>query len=384
MLSFQQFPTVALLWLLGVALRLTILAMPAVVALIRDDLHLSATEIGIVTGLPVALFAIAAVPGALLIARLGVLSALLCGLLITAVGSALRSASGDIATLYATTTLMGLGVAIMQPALPPLVRLWSTGHVGFGTAVYTNGLLVGEILPVAFTAPLLALIGGGWRAGLIVWSLPVLVIAVLVAKCAPRGQPEAPERSRWWPDWSDGPIWQLGLMFGGITSMYFTTNGFLPVYLSSIGRSDMIGSALTALNLGQMPASLLLLAVADRIVRHVWPYVLAGIVALASVGVLVATSGPAIVAASAMLGFCCGGILTLALALPAVLCAPEDVARTSAAVFALSYGCAVLVPIISGAAWDLTGVPRSAFFPIACCALLPLLLAPRINFRGIA
>jgi CP family cyanate transporter-like MFS transporter len=33
------------------------------------------------------------------------------------------------------------------------VRGWLPHRIGFGTAVFTNGLLVGEILPVALTIP---------------------------------------------------------------------------------------------------------------------------------------------------------------------------------------------------------------------------------------
>ena len=49
--------TVALLWLAGVGLRLTILAVPPVITRIQADLHLSGTEIGILSGLPVLLSA---------------------------------------------------------------------------------------------------------------------------------------------------------------------------------------------------------------------------------------------------------------------------------------------------------------------------------------
>jgi MFS transporter, CP family, cyanate transporter len=60
--------------------------------------------------------------------------------------------------------------------------------------------------------------------------------------------------------------------------------------------------------------------------------------------------------------------LILGLTLPALLCRPEDVARTSAGVFTLSYGGAVIVAIISGAVWDLSGIPALAFVPLAACA----------------
>ena len=169
MLLAQQLTAIISLWLAGVALRLTILAIPPVITLIRDDLNLSPTQVGVLTGLPVSLFAVAAVIGSLLIARIGARPALLIGLFTTAIGSSLRSASTEVAMLYATTTLMALGVAIMQPALPPLVRSWLPARTGFGTAVYTNGLLAGEIAPVVITPFVLPLMDTSWRFSLVVW-----------------------------------------------------------------------------------------------------------------------------------------------------------------------------------------------------------------------
>src|SRR5512135_1934159 len=103
-----------LLWLAGTALRLTILAVPPVIPHIHDDLALNATQIGILTGLPSMLFAFAAVPGSLLIARLGVTTAMVVGLALNAIGGALRGALPDLYWLYAMTIAMGAGVAIMQ------------------------------------------------------------------------------------------------------------------------------------------------------------------------------------------------------------------------------------------------------------------------------
>ena len=141
-----------LLWLAGVALRLSILAVPPVIALIQSDLRLSGTEVGILSGLPMILFALAALQGSLFIARLGALPTLVAGLLIAGVASALRGAVRDVIALYAATVVMSAGIAIMQPALPPLVRQWLPRHVGLCTALFTNGLLVGETLPVMVTS----------------------------------------------------------------------------------------------------------------------------------------------------------------------------------------------------------------------------------------
>ncbi len=52
-----------LLWLSGIDLRLTILALPPVLPLIHRDLDLSEKLVAALTGLPVLLFAIVAIPG---------------------------------------------------------------------------------------------------------------------------------------------------------------------------------------------------------------------------------------------------------------------------------------------------------------------------------
>jgi hypothetical protein len=48
--------------------------------------------------------------------------------------------------------------------------------------------------------------------------------------------------------------------------------------------------------------------------------------------------------------------------------------------FTVSYSCAVVVPILSGLAWDVTGLPGAAFVSIGLCTLVPIALAPTIRF----
>jgi CP family cyanate transporter-like MFS transporter len=90
-------------------------------------------------------------------------------------------------------------------------------------------------------------------------------------------------------------------------------------------------------------------------------------------------SGPWIVAAASLQGFANAAVLILVLALPPLLSPPDDVHRVTAAMFTISYSCAVVVPIISGAAWDLSGIASFAFLPIGLCGILLVILAPAIN-----
>jgi len=362
----------ALLWWAGAALRITILAVPPLILLITGELHLSATELGILSGLPMAMLAIAALPGSLLIARLGSRMALICGLLAVATGAASRGVSWDVISLYVTTIIMSAGVSVMQPAMPVLVREWLPSRIGFATAIYSNGLLVGETLVIWLTGIFLPLLYGNWRLGLAVWSLPVFLTAIAVALFAPR--PRSINRSSekpavWWPDWSNPLILRLGVLFGSVNALYFATNAFLPPLLNSIGRSDEVQHALTALNFGQLPASLLLAAVAQRLERRTWPYVCAGLASTACVCGLVFMSGAWTIFWAGLLGFSIGSSLILGLTLPPLLVEREQVGPTSAAMFTLSYSMGVAVALLSGVASDLAGNPVWAFLPIGICTL---------------
>jgi MFS transporter, CP family, cyanate transporter len=379
--SSRPLKALLLLWLAGNALRLPILAIPPVLALIQADLHLSGTEIGVLTGLPVILFAAVAVPGSLLIALVGAVPALVIGLLLAAIGSALRGLAPGIIALYATTILMGAGIAIMQPSLPPIVRAWLPARIGFGTAVYTNGLLIGEALPVALTIPfVLPLFAESWRASLVFWSVPLVLIALVVFVFQPRSKITVAPSRRWWPSWRDPLLWKLSFVMGAANTMYFCSNGFLPGYLASNGRSDLIGSALSALNIGQLPASFLLLAMASRWERRAWPFVAAGVIALAGIGGIVLTANLWTVISAGLIGFACAGVLALALALPALLVPHNDVPRLAAGMFTIGYGLAMIVSVIAGAAWDAAGIAVFAFLPIALAGLPLLLVTPTIDF----
>ena len=370
----RQWTALILLWLAGNALRLTILAVPPVIAAIRDEFGLSATEVGLLGSLAPALFAVAALAGSLIVARLGVRAALIGGLALVAIGSALRGLSGNYAVLLATTIVMSVGVAIMQPIMPTAVRQWLPGKIALATAVYTNGLLAGEVFPVLLTIPVvLPMVGGSWRASLVAWSIVVAVIALVVYGFGPRSTQERTGKGdrlqKWIPDWRSGLVWRLGLMFCCINAIYFGTNTFIPIYLSSAGRPDLIGGALTALNFGQIPASLLLLMVAHRFERKAWLYVASGLLSLICVAGLVLQVGPATIVWAALLGFSDAGALIVGLTLPPLLCRSEDVARTAAGAFTISYGGAFGIAVASGAAWDLSAIPALAFVPVGLCAV---------------
>ncbi len=364
----QTAKTLAVLWLCGTCLRLTVLAIPPVIPMLHESLRLSQAEIGALTSLPVLLLSFAALPGAYLIGRFGAARVLIGGIFLAAAASALRGASFDAAGLFATTFAMGVGIAVMQPAFPTVVRDWLPEKIGLATAVYSNGLLVGEAISASLTIPVvLPMVGNDWRLSLVAWSVPPLAIAMLAMRHTHAHERRSPAPAArvgsWWPDWRSPLTWRLGFIAGGCSSLYFATNAFLPDYLRHLGRADLIGPALSALNWVQIPASLLLLALSGRLMLRRWPLTATGALASIAMVGLLTTQGPWIVFWSGIIGFCTAFILILTLALPPMLVDAAHVHSVSAAVFAIGYLCAVVTPVLGGFAWDLTGVPWSAFAP---------------------
>ncbi|HYM97263.1 MAG TPA: MFS transporter, partial [Candidatus Sulfotelmatobacter sp.] len=252
-LTRRDWVHLALLWLGGIDLRITLLAVPPLIPLVHHDLHLDEKAVGALVSIPVLLLAAAAVPGSLLIAKLGVRGALFAGLGLVAVFGALRGFGPSTTVLFSATFLMGAGVAVSQPAFPTLVREWFPRRIAIATAVYSNGVLIGETVPTALTSPAgaLPLAHGDWRWALALWSIVVVVTAVFIVVAAPAHKKLAVP-SRWWPSWRQGQAVRVGLVMGMASAVYFGSNAYVPDFLDQTGRHQLIAPTLAVLNGSQL------------------------------------------------------------------------------------------------------------------------------------
>jgi len=368
------------LWLAGVSVRLTLLAVPPLLPLIHRDLHLSEGAVGALNGLPVLLFAAAAIPGSLLISRVGARRALIAGLLLLATAGVLRGLGHSVALLFTMTVLMGTGIAVCQPTFPTLVKLWLPDRVGLATASYANGFLIGEILPASLTLGLVVpFVGGRWELALAFWSLPVFLTAALVAAATPHADPRGHGPARWWPDW-DARTLRLGFLLGCASVTYFASNAFIPDYLKATGQADLIGPALTSLNLVQLPASFLVGLAPGAFIARRWPFAVAGIFTLVGLAGFLSLTGAWVVACAGLLGLCSALVFMLALALPPLLVEAHDLPRLSAAIFTLAYSCSFVGPVLGGFLWDATAIPATAYAPVLLAGIGLIALPAALRF----
>ncbi|MGM0571568.1 CynX/NimT family MFS transporter [Marinobacter sp.] len=366
-------PVAALLWLAGLYLRVPILVAPPLAPFISADLDLNQTLTGALTTLPILMLAIGAMPGSLAISRLGPRNTLALAMVVTALGSAARGLAPEIITLLTASTVMGLGIAMMQPALPALLPRWlQAHHVALGTAIYMNGMLMGEFVGGGVTLPVLVpLLDNSWRLTLLAWSLPALLVAA--ALFLPKRDLARPvQRAAWLPDWSNPLTLKIGLLLGLSASMFFGLNAYMGNLLEQTGHFDKLSRALFFYNIAQVFASLVMLKTARRWVgRRYLIGVMAVISVVGTIGAIVMEGWWAIASATVM-SFVAGILLILLVALPPLLTRPGETGRLSAGTFLVGYTIAFVVPMIGGAVADITGDIRHSILVMILYSILVL------------
>ena len=311
-------------------MRMTILAMPPVIPLVHDELHMSETQVGLLIGLPLALFAIAAVPGSLLIARIGTRLAVVLGMIIAA-ACGRRARRGD----RRADALRGRDRDRLRrrhhaAGMPTLVREWLPGRIALGTIAYTSGMLIGATLPI----------GSDHSAGAAVGR------RLVAARSSVLGGACAPDRRRYFICSSPrhatnsrrGDRDRRTLVAGlekpadlaarphiRQQQQRVLLDQCLPRRLSrQPGQADLLGRGLgVAQRLADRGAVHSAVA-GQSLQRRAWPFLLFGPMLLASfLGlILVPTDLGHHRVAAALIGFTTAMTLTATLALPALLSAP--------------------------------------------------------------
>jgi CP family cyanate transporter-like MFS transporter len=375
-------PVAVLLWLAGVYLRIPVLVAPPLAPFIGDELALTQALTGALTTLPILMLAIGSMPGSLAIARIGPRNTLALAMVIMVIGSAGRGLMPDTLTLMIASAVMGIGVSMMQPSLPALLPRWlEPHHLALGSAIYMNGMLMGEFIGAGITLPvLMPLLDNSWRATLLAWSLPGLLIAA--ALFLPKRDRAKPVRKvAWLPDWHNPLTLRIGLLLGLSGSLFFGLNAYMGNLLQHQGQFDKLPDALFWYNLAQVFASLIMLKMARYWVgRRGVIATLASISLLGAIGAVMLNGWWSIVSATLM-SLVAGMLLILLVAIPPLVVSAAETGRLSAGTFLVGYTVAFCVPMLGGVVADWTGDARHALMLMITYGLLVLPLAFTLNLE---
>lgn len=275
---------------LAVNLRTPITGVGSLVELIRADLEASNTVLGLLTTIPMVVFAVVSLLAAPLAARLGLGRTIFLGLWLILGGMLVRSFT-TVQGLFLGTALLSVGIGLLSVLCVALIKQRCTGgSLGLATSAYTTAMSLGAATAIGSSVPLAQAAGLGWRGAL---AAPAVITVVSLCIWAP--QYSRPENQS--PPAASGeegslrrmlrsPLaWQLTIFMGAQAVLFYCISAWFPSVLHSRGFTvEEAALAATVLQLVSIPATFLVPLLCGRI-RPLW--VLAGFDAAYAAGMAV-------------------------------------------------------------------------------------------------
>ena len=365
----------AALVLAALCLRAPFSAVGPVLEELGGELSVPQAALSVLPTLPLVCFGLVSPVAPALAARLGVHRAVLAGLLVLAVGIALRTAGTW--GLYAGTVLLSAGIAVGNVLVPAAARAVYGARAAPVLGATTATMGFSASLGAGLAQPLTTATGSA-VSGLTLWVAPVLLAIPAMALLARRRGPAAGPPAARLPVVAvlRNRVALAVTVFFGLQSLAFYV---MLTWLADVLEDDAGTSAVTAGGLVAAaaafgaPCALVVPPLAARQRSQVaW---VVGATLLSTVGILgllvAPTSAPAVWAV--LWGLGTGTAFPLALTL--VLVRTRDVAQTgrlSAAAQSVGYLLAATGPLAVGLLHDATGGWRAGLGVLAALQVLQL------------
>jgi CP family cyanate transporter-like MFS transporter len=375
---------VAALVLVGTAFRPQALIIGPLVGDVQAELGMSHGVAGLLGTIPVLCMGLLAPIGPVLAASMGPkVAATICAALVAVFGVARAFLPESFSVLLATVGI-GVGMAVVGPILPMIVRARLPNHPAAGTGAYVIGFVLGGTITAAAAVPL-ADAFGGWRASFAIVSAAAFVSLAAWIWLMPRDAghrrtaPALPKLP-----WRRPSAWLLGAIFGSQSILFYGCITWLASVFVERGWGAADAGGLIALLAGiGLVSTLAVPVLADRIGTRRSQLTLAALLSVVGVLVIALTPGErpgslVSLGATALLGLGIGAYFPLALTLPVDVAGDAgDAASISALMLLVGYLLAATAPVVLGVVRDATGTFDAVIWILVAlaAAMVPLALA---------
>jgi CP family cyanate transporter-like MFS transporter len=187
--AFSAITLFALLVLLvGLNLRPLMAAVGPLLPLLQRQEQLTGTTISLLTTLPVLMMGVIALASGTVLRRIGYARGIATGLGIITFACVFRGFYTSGGVLMATALAGGMGIGLVQAAMPALIKRRSARHTGTLMALFSTGIMGGAALAAATAEPLSVSLGLNYALGLA--ALPA-ALAFIIWFAAEKNQPQA-------------------------------------------------------------------------------------------------------------------------------------------------------------------------------------------------
>ena len=254
---------------LATVLRMPITGVGSLVSTIREDLGASNTVMGMLTSVPMLVFAVVSPLAAAAGRKWGMGRTILLALVLILAGQLVRSYTGP-AGLFGGTAVLAAGIGVINVLGVALIKLRAAPErVGAVTSLYSTTMAATAAVSIALSVPIA--VRFGWRHALAAWSwLAVLAIVVwgVQHRRAENQVPAVAEgRSGMFRRLLRRPLaWQMTVFMGAQTMFFYCVTGWFPTILQSRGFTvDEAGVAASMLQLMTLPFTFLVPFLCGRV-----------------------------------------------------------------------------------------------------------------------
>ncbi|WP_436862754.1 CynX/NimT family MFS transporter [Staphylococcus caeli] len=238
--------------LVGANLRAPITSIGVALPDIKADLALSNSAISVITVVPLLSFAIVSLFAAKTSNRLGLEKTIFLALCFIFIGILVRSIT-DISWLYIGTILIGIGIGFGNVLAPAVIKAKFPLHIGIMTGYYTVVMNVFGGLSSYGTVPLLK----SFNYNIAISFMAIVTfVTIIIWSVQLKGKQQTatalPKESV--NVWKSPLSWQITILMGGQSLIFYSLINWMPVYLSQSGMSiSEAGAYLSVLQISIIP-----------------------------------------------------------------------------------------------------------------------------------
>lgn len=362
----------------AINLRPALSGIGPLIDMIRQDIALSETLLGLLTTLPLIAFGFISTITPLFTKRFGIGNTLLGALILLTGGIIIRSLGG-IFELYLGTILLGIAIAFGNVLIPALIKRNFPHRAGAVTSLYSGIMSLGAAIAAGLSVPLATQLNLGWRGSLGIWAV-LAILAILIwipnIKRINRTPPRRSFAAAMKKLSGSLLVWKLALYMGLQSVAFYVILAWLPAILIDRGLDASYAGWMLSLSqaTGILGAILIPIWAGTRKDQRLVIVLLTVLEIIGLIGLML--PGVALVELwVGLIGLVLGGTFGLALLLIVLRSSDaETAAELSGIVQSIGYFIAAAGPFVVGAIYELTEIWNYALALLVIVAVLKLIM----------
>jgi len=369
----------------------SLFCVPPMEPIIKEHLLLTHTQTSLLLSAPILMVVFTAIPAGLVSDRVGIKKTIGLGLIVMAVGAALRGTATDFTSLLAYTFIFGFGFGWTYPNLPKLVSVYvSKDKANVAMGIVNSGFPVGTALGLAITVPIFLPIAETYQGVFLIWSIFPIIAAVSwwILIRQPDSKPihiEEPRTSitSFRNAFSNKNLWLVAILMFIQTFTSLNWNGWAPVMMMLKGASPSLAGLIASITIWAiLPTFLLAPRLSHRIgLRKPFLWMPSIVLAIAFWGARYITINTSWFL-MALVGVAFGTRFTTLMSLPLEMTHEREVGMASGMLLSIGSIGGVIGPLIGGRVLDTTQNLDISFLVLTIISVAAAFIALKVQETG--